>query len=52
MFDPTIVILIPAILFALYAQSKVSMAYNKYLRINNRRGITGRQAARMILDYN
>lgn len=52
MFDPTIVILIPAILFALYAQSKVSMAYNKYLKINNRRGITGRQAARMILDYN
>lgn len=52
MFNPTIVILILVILFAFYAQSKVSMIYNKYRRVNNRRGITGRQAARMILDYN
>lgn len=52
MFDPTIVILIPAILFALYAQSKVRSAYGKYLKVSNRKGITGRQAARMILDAN
>ena len=29
MFDPTIVILIPAIIFALYAQGKVKSAYNR-----------------------
>lgn len=52
MFDPTVVILIPAMIFALYAQSKVRHAYNKYQRVGNRRGITGRQAARMILDAN
>ena len=52
MFDPTIVILIPAMIFALYAQGKVKSAYNRYVQINNRRGITGHQAARMILDAN
>ena len=52
MFDPTVIILIPAMLFALYAQSKVKSAYRKYSRIANRHGITGRQAARMILDSN
>lgn len=51
-FDSTIVLLIPAILFAVYAQSKVSTAYRKYADIRNRRGITGAQAARMILDNN
>lgn len=51
-FDPTIIILIPAIFFALYAQSKVKRAYRKYSMIGNRRGITGRQAARKILDAN
>lgn len=52
MFDPTIVVLIPAMIFALYAQGKVKSAYNRYVQINNRRGITGHQAARMILDAN
>ena len=52
MFDPTIIILIPAMIFAFYAQSKVSGAYRKYSGIANRKGITGRQAARMILDSN
>ena len=52
MFDPTFIILIPAIIFTVYAQAKVKSAYSKYLRVRNRRGITGRQAARMILDAN
>ena len=51
-FDPTIIVLIPAIIFTLYAQSKVKSAYSKYLRVPVRRGITGYQAARMILDKN
>ncbi len=51
-FDPTIIILIPAIIFTFYAQSKVSSAYNKYAKVRNRRGITGAQAARRILDSN
>lgn len=52
MFDPTIIILIPAIIFTLYAQSRVNSAYNKYAKVRNRRGITGAQAARRILDNN
>lgn len=52
MFDPTVIILIPAIIFTLFAQSKVKSAYRKYLGVANRRGITGRQAARRILDSN
>lgn len=52
MFDPTIIILIPAIIFTFYAQSKVNSAYNKYATVRNRGGITGAQAARRILDSN
>ena len=51
-FDPTIIILIPAIIFTVYAQAKVKRAYATYSRIPVRSGITGQQAARMILDRN
>lgn len=51
-FDPTIIILIPAIIFTIYAQSKVKSAYAKYSRVPTRKGITGQQTARMILDNN
>ncbi len=52
MNDPTIILLIPAILFTVYAQGKVKSAYSRYSSIPNRNGITGYQAARMILDRN
>lgn len=52
MFDPTIIILIPAIIFTFYAQGKVHSAYGKYAAVRNRRGMTGAQAARRILDTN
>lgn len=45
-----IVLVLPAVLIALFAQVKVKSAYSKYSRIGNSRGITGAQAARMILD--
>lgn len=51
-FDPTIIVLIPAIIFTMYAQGKVTSAYSKYQRVPGRKGITGYQAARMILDNN
>ncbi|MBR0600222.1 zinc metallopeptidase [Sinanaerobacter chloroacetimidivorans] len=51
-FDPTILILIPAMIFAFYAQSKVNSAYNRYARVRNRSGMTGAAAARRILDSN
>ncbi|EQG69031.1 neutral zinc metallopeptidase family protein [Clostridioides difficile DA00160] len=51
-FDPTMVVLIPAILLTIYAQFKVSSTTNKYLRVNTRRGYTGEQTARRVLDSN
>ncbi|MBR0128043.1 MAG: zinc metallopeptidase [Firmicutes bacterium] len=50
--DPTWIILIPAILFTVYAQGKVKSAYGYYSRVPSRSGITGMQTARMILDKN
>lgn len=49
-FDPTYIILIPAILFAAFAQSKINSTFNTYLRVRNSNGYTGYQVARVILD--
>lgn len=51
-YDPTYILLIPAIILTLFAQSKVKSAYRKYSGVPNHRGITGMQAARRILDTN
>ncbi|MCG0276931.1 MAG: zinc metallopeptidase [Thermanaeromonas sp.] len=48
--DPTFVLLIPAILLSLYAQFKVQATFEQYSRIPSRRGLTGAQVAREILD--
>lgn len=45
-----IILVLPAILIALFAQIRVKSAYGKYSKIRNSRGITGAQTARMILD--
>ena len=45
-----ILLVIPAMIIALIAQVRVKSAYNKYSKIANSRGMTGAQAARMILD--
>ncbi len=44
--------LFPAILFAMYAQLKVSISFNRYLRVASRSGYTGKEVARTILDRN
>lgn len=51
-YDPTYLILLPAILLAVYAQSRVKSTYSKFARVGNRRGLTGADAARRILDRN
>ncbi|MFZ5966317.1 MAG: zinc metallopeptidase [Bacillota bacterium] len=51
-FGPGMFLLFPAIILAMYAQGKVRSTFNKYLRVMNSQGITGAQAARMILDRN
>ena len=49
-FDSTYLILLPAILFALWAQSRVKSTYAKYSR--EFAGLTGAEAARMVLEMN
>ena len=51
-FDPTFIILIPAILLALYAQTKVQRTYSRYMRVAGRSGYTGADAARELLRQN
>ncbi len=48
--DPTILILLPALIFSGWAQSKISSTYNQYSQVGNQRGLTGAQVARFILD--
>lgn len=48
--DTTFILLIPAMLFAMYAQGKVKSTFNKYLRVRASRGFTGAQVAKKILE--
>ena len=50
LFDPTMILGIPGIILTLWAQAKVSSAYNKYARVRSRSGVTGAQVARDILN--
>ncbi len=51
-FDSTLLVLIPAMLFAFWAQLRVKSTFNKYAKVYNRRGMTGADAARAVLDAN
>jgi len=51
-YDPYLILVIPAVLFALYAQFRVKSTFNKYRKVANMRGLTGRDIAREILDRN
>ena len=50
--DTTILVLIPAMIFAFWAQFKVNSTFNQYAKVYNRRGLTGAEAARRVLDAN
>lgn len=45
-----IIFVIPAMIFAFYAQSKVKSAYERFSRIRSRSGFTGAQVARNLLN--
>ncbi|MDU5263388.1 MAG: zinc metallopeptidase [Clostridium celatum] len=49
-FDRTMILLLPAIIIAFCAQSKVSGTYRKYRTIRTMNGYTGENVARMMLD--
>ncbi len=47
-----LILIIPTMLFAFWAQSKVSSTFNKYSRVQSSRGYTAAQICRQILDSN
>lgn len=49
-FDPTMIILIPAIIISFWAQNKIDSTYKKYSEVRTINGYTGQQVARMMLD--
>ncbi|MDI3534039.1 MAG: uncharacterized protein PWQ82_404 [Thermosediminibacterales bacterium] len=49
-FDPTMIILLPALALAMYAQAKIQSTFAKYLRVRASSGLTGAQVARRLLD--
>jgi len=51
-FDWTMVLLLPAMALAFWAQIKVKSTYHRYSEIQSRSRMTGQQAARRILDAN
>lgn len=51
-YDPTYILVIPALIFALVAQCMVKSTFSKYSQIRNRRGVTAAEVARKILDEN
>ncbi len=51
-WDPTMILLIPAIILAVYAQAKVRSTYARFSEVPSASGRTGREIARAILTSN
>lgn len=50
--DWTVLVLIPAMIFAFWAQINVQMTFSRFRQVRNRRGRTAADVARRILDAN
>lgn len=50
--DWTVLVLIPAMIFAFWAQINVQMTFGRFRQVRNRRGLTAADVARRILDAN
>ncbi len=51
-YDPTFILVLPALFFAMYAQFKVRSTFQRYLKERSYSGLTGQQIARQILNDN
>lgn len=47
-----IVLVLPAVLLSIWASNRVNSTFKHYNKVYNRRGLTGAQAARFVLDRN
>ena len=50
-YDRTMLLLIPALILAFYSQIKVTHTFDKYKKTTNSKGLTGKEMARVLLDY-
>ncbi|HOV73103.1 MAG TPA: zinc metallopeptidase [Candidatus Hydrogenedentes bacterium] len=50
LFDPTMILLIPAMILAVWAQIKVKSTYAKFSQVATRSGLTGADVAKLILQ--
>jgi len=48
-YDPTYILVLPAFIFALYAQARVQSAFTRGMNIRSHAGVTGAQAASRLL---
>ncbi len=51
-YDPTYILIIPALILAVYAQIKVQSTFQRYSRVTAGSGMTGAQVARELLNRN
>jgi len=51
-YDPTYILLLPAMAFALWAQWRVKSTFDKYARVRAANGLSGRDMARQIMQRN
>ncbi len=51
-FDPTYLLVIPALIFAMWAQARVQSTYQKWSQVRAANGLTGRQMAQSIMARN
>jgi len=51
-YDYSFIVLLPAILFTFICQNRIQSAYRQYSQIPNSTGITGAEAARIMMDAN
>lgn len=49
-YDPTFILLIPAIILAFYSQFKVQSTYAELSKVRSKKGLTGSQIGRVLLD--
>ncbi len=51
-FDWTYIVILPALIFSLWASARVNSTFKKYSRLNSRGGYTAAMACRAVLDRN
>ena len=51
-WDPTMIVVVPALVLSMYAQVNVNSTFNHYSKVYSARGLTGADVARYILNKN